>query len=167
MNTATEHDEVEDAFRLGHRQEEPMDVSAIQQQATSSMAGLTKQRQRDRTQSFLNRKSSYSRAVPETTLDAMVTLTPGRPMVSPFVLLVTHHLLLQDRVRETARAARKRELPRIRMSGFCYKTPWRRPRFMTLVNIWQFKQRNQCFKCGLHYGCILAAGPKLVMKNWS
>ena len=32
--------------RLGHRQEEPMDVSAVQQQAASSMAGLTKQIQK-------------------------------------------------------------------------------------------------------------------------
>ena len=47
MITATEHDEVEDALcRLGHRHEEPMDVSPIQQQAVSSMAGLTKQIER-------------------------------------------------------------------------------------------------------------------------
>ena len=44
MTTAVDNDEVEDALqRLGHRNEEPMDISTIHQQQTSSMNTLSKQ----------------------------------------------------------------------------------------------------------------------------
>ena len=44
MATAVDNSEVEDALqRLGHRQEEPMDISAIQHKQNLSMEGLSKQ----------------------------------------------------------------------------------------------------------------------------
>ena len=48
MLTALEGDEVEDAQqRLGHRVEEPMDISAILPKQTESLEGLSKQIERE------------------------------------------------------------------------------------------------------------------------